>query len=109
MTNDAVQERAERVVSTLMERDAFSQWLGIEVTSVAPHVVAVRMTVRDEMTNGFGVVHGGIVFSVADSAMAFASNTPGKVAVSIENAVTYPAPVQVGDVLSARAELESES
>jgi acyl-CoA thioesterase len=97
------QRLAERVVSAMMERDAFSQWLGLEVVHVAPNAATVRMTVRPEMVNGFGVCHGGIAFSLADSALAFASNTHGRVTVSIENSIRYPAPIAPGDVLTATA------
>jgi acyl-CoA thioesterase len=100
---------ARRVVETMMARDAFSQWLGISVLDVAPRSVTVRMTVRDEMLNGFNVCHGGISFSLADSALAFASNTHGRVTVSIENSITYPVAITAGDVLTARAEEESAS
>ena len=67
------------------------------------------MTVREEMVNGFGVAHGGIVFSLADSAFAFACNTHGKVTVSIENSITYPAPIRPGDVLTAVAREDASS
>ena len=107
-TGDAApQTLAERVVAAMMARDAFSQWLGIEVTHVAPNAATVRMTVRPEMVNGFGVCHGGIAFSLADSALAFASNTHGRVTVSIENSIRYPAPIAPGDVLTATAVQES--
>lgn len=101
------QHLAERVVGTMMERDAFSRWLGIEVMHVSPNAATCRMTVRPEMVNGFGVCHGGIVFSLADSALAFASNTNGRVTVSIENSIRYPAPIAPGDVLTATAVEES--
>ena len=61
------------------------------------------------MVNGFGVTHGGIAFSLADSAFAFACNTHGRVTVSIENSITYPAPVSVGDVLTAVAKEDAAS
>ena len=67
------------------------------------------MTVRDDMVNGFGVCHGGVPFSLADSAFAFACNTHGRVTVSIENTITYPKKISVGDVLVASAEEESGS
>jgi len=101
------QQLAERVVGAMMARDAFSQWLGIEVLDVAPNAATCRMTVRPEMVNGFGVCHGGITFSLADSALAFASNTHGRVTVSIENSIRYPAPIVPGDVLTATAEEQS--
>jgi len=101
------QQLAERLVHAMLERDEFSRWLGLEVTSVAPNAATVRMTVRPEMVNGFGVCHGGIAFSLADSALAFASNTHGRVTVSIENSIRYPAPIAPGDVLTAAAVQES--
>ena len=101
------QQLAERLVRAMLERDEFSRWLGLEVTSVAPNAATVRMTVRPEMVNGFGVCHGGIAFSLADSALAFASNTHGRVTVSIENSIRYPAPIAPGDVLTAAAVQES--
>ena len=103
------QQLAERVVDAMMAADAFSRWLGIKVLAVGPRQATVAMRVRDEMVNGFGVSHGGIVYSLADSALAFASNTHGRVTVSIENSITYPHPVKVGDELVAIAEEESAS
>ncbi len=98
------QELAERVVAQMMANDAFSRWLGIEVADVAPGRVEIRMTVREEMLNGFRVAHGGIAYALADSALAFASNTRGRVALALENSIFYPAPVHAGDVLTAVAE-----
>lgn len=108
MTSDA-QRLAERVVEGMVASDAFSRWLGIEVLEVAPKRSTCRMTVREEMVNGFGVTHGGIAFSLADSAFAFACNTHGRVTVSIENSITYPAPIAVGDVLTAVAKEDAAS
>ena len=108
MTADT-QRLAERVVEGMVASDAFSRWLGIEVIEVAPKRSTCRMTVRAEMVNGFGVTHGGIAFSLADSAFAFACNTHGRVTVSIENSITYPAPIAVGDVLTAVAKEDAAS
>jgi acyl-CoA thioesterase len=108
VTSDpASQALAERVVQGMMDRDAFSRWLGIEVVAIAPGRSTTRMTVRPEMVNGFGVSHGGIVYSLADSALAFASNTNGNVTVAIENSIGYPQPVRVGDVITAQADEDS--
>jgi acyl-CoA thioesterase len=101
------QRLAERVVRRMLERDAFSAWLGLELLEVRPRYAAVRMTVRPDMMNGFGVCHGGVTFALADSAFAFASNTHGRVTVSIDNSITYPAAVSTGDVLTAVATEES--
>lgn len=109
MHDDAAQARAERLVAAMLAKDAFSRWLGLEVLSIAPDACATRMTVRDEMVNRFGVAHGAIVFALADSAMAFASNGHGTITVSVENSVTYPAAVRVGDVLTAVCEREAGS
>ena len=97
------QALAERVVTGMMQRDGFSRWLGVEVLEIAPRRSTCRLTVREDMVNGFGVAHGGIAFSLADSAFAFACNTHGSVTVAIENTITYPAPIRVGDVLTAEA------
>ena len=92
---------AREVVEGMLARDRFSAWLGLEIVSVEPGTCTCRMTVREEMVNGFGVSHGGIVFSLADSAFAFACNSSGFVTVSIENSIRYPAAVHPGDVLTA--------
>lgn len=104
--NDA-QKTAERVVKGMMANDAFSQWLGIEVLEIAPRSSKLRMTVRAEMINGFGVTHGGIVYSLADSALAFACNAKGTIWMAIENTVGYPKAVGTGDVLTAVATEDS--
>lgn len=98
---------AERVVRGMLAKDAFSEWLGIEALEIAPRRSTLRMTVRQEMVNGFGVAHGGIVYSLADSALAFACNTRGMVTVAVENSISYPAPIHVGDVLTATSNEES--
>jgi acyl-CoA thioesterase len=91
----------------MLAADAFSRWLAVEVVELAPRTATVRMVVRGDMLNGFGVCHGGVTFSLADSALAFASNTHGRVTMSIENAIGYPAPAREGDVLTAVAREES--
>jgi acyl-CoA thioesterase len=103
------QALADAVVHKMLEQDAFSRWLGIDVMAIAPRRSVCRMTVRAEMVNGFGVAHGGIAYSLADSTLAFACNTHGRVTMAIENSIGYPAKVAVGDVLTAVAEQESES
>jgi len=102
----AAQATAERLVEAMRARDRFSAWLGLDVVALAPGTCRVRAAVRDEMLNGFGVCHGGVTFALADSALAFASNTHGRVTMSIENGISYVAPVAVGDVLTATAEEE---
>ena len=101
--------RAAAIVRNMLVHDEFSRWLGVELLDVKPERVTIRMVVRQDMLNGFGVCHGGVTFALADSAFAFASNTGAQVSVSIENSMTYPAAVRVGDVLLAEAEKEASS
>lgn len=93
----------------MFDNDAFSQWLGIERIEDGVGSSVLRMTVREEMTNGFGIAHGGITFSLADSALAFACNSHGKKAVSIECDVNHLKTVNTGDVLTASAEEQSRT
>lgn len=95
--------KAKRVVDLMMSRDKFSNWLGIEVEDVGLGRCVLSMTVRDEMVNGFGRAHGGIAYSLADSALAFASNGYGAIAVALTNTIWYPAKVSIGDRLVAEA------
>jgi acyl-CoA thioesterase len=89
--------------------DAFSQWLGIRRIEEGQGYCILEMQVREEMVNGFGIAHGGITYSLADSALAFASNSHGRKAVSIETSVNHLKPVMVGDILRAKAEETSLS
>ncbi len=98
------QQLAEKVVDKMMADDAFSQWLGIEVLDIKPGYAKLEITVRNEMVNGFNVSHGGIAFSVADSALAFASNSYGRVAVAMENNISFMKKVISGDTLFAETE-----
>jgi len=86
-----------------MQQDQFSQWLGIEVKEIKEGYSKIRMTVRSEMINGFGIVHGGIAFSLADSAFAFACNNRNVLSVALDTAINFLKPVHVGDVLIAEA------
>ena len=98
------EETARKVVDTMFENDWFSQWLGIERMEVLPGRSVLRIIIRKEMLNGFGILHGGITFSLADSALAFASNSHGKKSVSIEASMSYIGQVMEGDILTATAE-----
>jgi acyl-CoA thioesterase len=91
------------VVNHMMENDFFSQWLGIEVLEIKEGYSRIRMTVRQEMVNGFGIVHGGVPFSFADSAFAFACNNRNILSVALDTSINFIKPVHVGDVLIAEA------
>ena len=93
----------EKVVNHMMQHDLFSQWLGIQVLHVQEGYSKISMTMRAEMINGFGIVHGGIPFSFADSAFAFACNNRNKLSVALDTSMNFLKPVMVGDVLIAEA------
>lgn len=94
---------AAAVVTHMMQNDLFSQWLGIEVLDVKDGYSKIKMTVRKEMINGFGIVHGGIAFSLSDSAFAFACNNRNNLSVALDTSINFTKPVHVGDVLIAEA------
>lgn len=87
----------------MMQHDLFSQWLGIEVLEVKEGSSKIKMTVRPEMINGFGIVHGGIAFSLADSAFAFSCNNRNVLSVALDTSINFLKPVHVGDTLIAEA------
>ena len=94
----------DAVVSHMLENDFFSQWMGVEVLEVKEGYSKIKMTIRQEMVNGFGIVHGGIPFSLADSAFAFACNNRNNLSVALDVTITFTKAVNVGDILTAEAE-----
>lgn len=102
MINDKDQ-LAGSVVDHMMENDFFSQWMGVEVLDVNEGYSKIKMTIRKEMVNGFGIVHGGIPFSLADSAFAFACNNRNNLSVALDVTITFTKAVNIGDVLTAEA------
>ena len=100
---------AEKIVNFMFTNDAYSQWLGIERLNVAPGVCDLRMTVRSEMLNGFAIAHGGISYSLADTALAFASNAHGLKCYSVETSISHVKMVVEGDILTTVVEEKSLS
>lgn len=96
-------KQTHKVVAKMMQTDAFSQWLGIEVIEANEGYCKLKMKIRPEMCNGFGIIHGGVTFSFADSALAFASNAHGRLSLALECSISYPNPVNVGDTIFAEA------
>ncbi len=90
---------ASDIVSKMMTKDAFSQWLHIQIIKSESGACKLQMTIRPDMCNGFGIVHGGIIFSLADSALAFASNGHGRHALSIQSDISIHQSGQIGDVI----------
>ena len=93
--------QSEKIVDTMYQNDAFSQWLGIEIIDVSEGFCQLKMTVRKEMLNGFQIAHGGIAYSLADSALAFASNSHGRKSLSVETSISHTVSVKEGDSLIA--------
>jgi acyl-CoA thioesterase len=99
----AQKSTTSEIIDAMMEKDYFSQWLGIERLEERAGFCKLKMTIRKEMCNGFEIAHGGICFSLADSALAFASNSHGRKTVSMETSMAYIKPLKTGDVILATA------
>jgi len=87
----------------MLAADPASRRLGIEISGVAPGAATASMTVRDDMVNGHGMCHGGYVFTLADTAFAFACNTYDERTVAAGADVSFLEPVAAGETLTARA------
>lgn len=92
---------AQKIVDLMIAEDTFSQWLGIEIIDVKEGFCKLQMIIRKDMLNGFGIAHGGITYSFADSALAFASNSHGKKAVSIETSISHMESLKENDEITA--------
>ena len=95
--------KAFKIYETMMEKDFCSQWMGVELEDVSEGYCKIKMTVKREMLNGFGILHGGIAYAFADSAFAFASNSYGRIAVSITGQMNFAKSAREGTVLFATA------
>ncbi|HEU4575386.1 MAG TPA: hydroxyphenylacetyl-CoA thioesterase PaaI [Chitinophagaceae bacterium] len=92
-----------QVVNHMMTNDYFSQWMGVNILEIQEGYSKISMAIRQEMVNGFGIVHGGIPFSLADSAFAFACNNRNNLSVALDVTITFTKAVHVGDILTAEA------
>ncbi len=97
----------KEIVHKMFDNDPFSKWLGITIKHIAKGTCQLSMTIRQEMLNGFGIAHGGITYSLADSALAFAANTNGRNAVSIDTSINHTEVLKEGDTIIATAFEES--
>jgi acyl-CoA thioesterase len=91
------------IVQHMLHTDAFSQWLGVEIIEIKEGYSKVKMMVREEMMNGLNVIHGGIAFSLADSAFAFACNSRNNLSLALETSISFLKPVFIDDELTAEA------
>jgi acyl-CoA thioesterase len=101
------EETARASADAMWADDRASQALGMEVVAVGPGTATLRMTVRDDMVNGHAIGHGGLTFTLADSAFAFACNSYNRVTVAAGAEVRFRRPTRLGDVLVATAEERS--
>jgi acyl-CoA thioesterase len=103
MNTQEKDQLAENVVEHMVENDYFSQWMQVKVLEIKEGYSKIQMTIRKEMVNGFGIVHGGLPFSLADSAFAFACNNRNNLSVALDVTITFTKAVNVGDELTAEA------
>lgn len=97
----------KEIVNKMLQNDFFSHWLGINVESIEEGTCTLSMTIRKEMLNGFAIAHGGITYSLADSALAFASNSHGRQSVSIDTSINHFETLNEGDKIMAVAKQEA--
>ncbi len=97
------QETAERCAQAMWARDDASQWLGCKLVAIGPGTATMSMTVEKHHTNGHDICHGGFIFTLADSAFAFACNSYNQIVVAQQNSITFVAPGKTGDRLTAEA------
>ena len=97
------QDRAHRVGRAMWDRDAASHWLGLRLDEIAPGRAVLSLIVEDRHVNGTGICHGGFIFTLADSAFAYACNSRNRVTVAQQNQISYLSPGQLGETLRAEA------
>lgn len=94
---------ARSVYDKMMDTDYCSQWMGIEPVEIKEGFCKIKMIVKKEMLNGYAILHGGIAYAFADSAFAFASNSYGRVAVSLMGVMNFHKSAVEGELLFAAA------
>ncbi|MBL7817811.1 MAG: hydroxyphenylacetyl-CoA thioesterase PaaI [Saprospiraceae bacterium] len=94
----------QQVLEKMWANDHFSQWLDLKIDAITEGVCRLHFIVRKEMLNGHQTVHGGILFSAADSAFAFACNSHGRLAVGLEVSISYTKSAQQGEILTVEAQ-----
>jgi len=93
----------QQVLDIMRARDKFTEWMGLEIDEVGLGYCRLHYTVKDEMVNGFANIHGGVLFSAADSAFAFACNSHGLITVALDVSITFTRPAKVGELLTVEA------
>lgn len=99
----------KQIFDRMMEKDAHSKWLNIELVDIAVGYCSLKMVIRPEFCNGFGIVHGGVLFALADSTLAFAANSFGNHAPTIEANIKYFKPAFVDETIYTQAKIQHRS
>ena len=105
----AAEDLAHRSAAAMWQDDAASQGLGMEILEVGPGTAKLAMTIRPDMVNGHGTAHGGYIYTLADSAFAFACNSYNERAVAAHCSISYIKPGKMGKLLIATAREVSRS
>jgi len=103
MNEDHLLLTPEQVAEKMLERDGFSRLLGLQIDEVGSGYCRLHYTVRADMVNGFLNIHGGVVFSAADSAFAFACNSHGRITVALDVSISFTRSAKVGETLYVEA------
>jgi len=93
----------QEVLEIMIKRDQFTKWMGLEIDKIDTGYCKLHYTVKQEMLNGFENIHGGVLFSAADSAFAFACNSHGIITVALDVSITFTRPAKEGEVLTVEA------
>jgi acyl-CoA thioesterase len=93
----------EEILSAMLDKDNFTRWMGIVVDEYKQGYCKLHFTITNDMLNGFGIVHGGILFSASDSAFAFACNSSGFITVALDANISFVRPAKTGEVMTVEA------
>ena len=97
------QSIARKTIDAMLAKDAMSQWLGIVIDEIDIGICRLHFDVREEMLNGFDILHGGVAFAAADSAFAFACNTHGRLTLALDAHISFVRSAKAGDRLFVEA------
>ncbi|HLY68751.1 MAG TPA: hotdog fold thioesterase [Puia sp.] len=93
----------EDVLEIMLKKDKFTKWLGLQIDEHRKGYCKLHFKVTEDMINGFDIVHGGVLFSASDSALAFACNSHGRVSVALDVSISFTAQVKEGEILNVEA------
>ena len=96
----------QQVLQRMLHHDKFTAWLGLEIDTISTGYFKLHYVVKDEMLNGFNSIHGGVLFSAADSAFAFACNSHGVLTVALDVSISFTRSAKAGELLTVEAKEE---